>query len=67
MPTANQGVPEKLLKLDEAGERLALSSRQVLRLAQNRKIAYVPHPRGWRIPESAVQEYIEARRVDPEA
>jgi excisionase family DNA binding protein len=53
---------ERLLKIDEAAERLGMrpfTIRKWLRQGKLRGVKTAPHQRGkWRVPESAVVEFV---------
>jgi excisionase family DNA binding protein len=54
-----------LLTVDQAAELLGTKERFVRRLVAERRITFVHVGRYVRIPESAVEDYIEARTVRP--
>ncbi|WP_461006859.1 helix-turn-helix domain-containing protein [Streptomyces capparidis] len=54
---------DRLLTVDEAAERLGTGARFVRRLIQERRIRYVKLGQPVRIPESALDAYIEERTV----
>ncbi len=53
------------MTVDQAAELLGTKERFVRRLVAERRITYVHVGRYVRIPESAVEDYIEARTVQP--
>lgn len=55
----------RLLAVDQAAELLGTGERFVRRLIAERRITYVHVGRHVRIPESAIEEYISARTVQP--
>ncbi|MCH0562956.1 excisionase family DNA-binding protein [Streptomyces sp. MUM 2J] len=56
---------DRYLSVDQVAELLGTSPRFPRRLIEERRIRYVKVGRHVRIPESAVQEYIDARTVQP--
>ncbi len=56
---------ERLLTLDEAGERLGTGLRFARRLVAERRIRFVRIGRHVRIPVSALEEFIDAGTVQP--
>ena len=56
---------ERLLSVDEAAEVLGTSVQFPRKLIAQRRIRFVRVGRLVRIPESAVEEYIENRTVEP--
>jgi excisionase family DNA binding protein len=56
---------ETLLTLEEAAERLRCKPRFTRRLVAERRIRFVYVGRTPHIPESAIDEYIEAHTVYP--
>ncbi|MET9731715.1 helix-turn-helix domain-containing protein [Streptomyces sp. NPDC006458] len=56
---------ERLLTLDQVAERLGTGVRFPRRLIEERRITFVKVGRHVRIPESAVQAYVEANTVAP--
>lgn len=59
------GTRGRLLVVDQAAELLGTGERFVRRLIAERRITYVHVGRHVRIPESAIDEYINARTVQP--
>ena len=55
----------RLLAVDQAAELLGTGERFVRRLIAERRITYVHVGRHVRIPESAIEDYINARTVQP--
>lgn len=55
----------RLLAVDQAAELLGTGERFVRRLIAERRITYVHVGRHVRIPESAIEDYISARTVQP--
>jgi excisionase family DNA binding protein len=55
---------DRLLTVPEVADRLGTGERFVRRLIAERRITYVYVGRFIRIPESAVDEFIEAGRVE---
>nr|WP_260844995.1 excisionase family DNA-binding protein [Streptomyces sp. SLBN-31] len=53
------------VSVDQAAELLGTTTRFPRRLIEERRIRYVKVGRHVRIPESAVEEYITARTVEP--
>ncbi|WP_406838149.1 excisionase family DNA-binding protein [Streptomyces sp. AHU1] len=56
---------ERHLSVDQVAELLGTSVRFPRRLIEERRIRYVKVGRHVRIPESAVEEFIRARTVQP--
>ncbi|MFF4520254.1 excisionase family DNA-binding protein [Streptomyces bluensis] len=56
---------DRYLSVDQVAELLGTTARFPRRLIEERRIRYVKVGRYVRIPESAVQEYIAARTVEP--
>ncbi|WP_367321794.1 excisionase family DNA-binding protein [Streptomyces sp. HUAS ZL42] len=56
---------DRYLSVDEVAELLGTSARFPRRLIEERRIRYVKVGRHVRIPQSAVDEYIAARTVQP--
>jgi excisionase family DNA binding protein len=56
---------DRYLSVDEVAELLGTTARFPRRLIEERRIRYVKVGRHVRIPESAVEEFIEARTVQP--
>jgi excisionase family DNA binding protein len=56
---------DRLLTVAQAAERLGTGERFIRRLITERRIRYVKLGRLVRIPESAVDAYIDARPVEP--
>ena len=59
------GTRGRLLAVDQAAELLGTKERFVRRLIAERRITFVHVGRHVRIPESAVEEYINIRTVEP--
>lgn len=59
------GTRGRLLAVDQAAELLGTGERFVRRLIAERRITYVHVGRHVRIPESAIDEYISTRTVQP--
>ena len=59
------GTRGRLLAVDQAAELLGTGERFVRRLIAERRITYVHVGRHIRIPESAIDEYINERTVQP--
>lgn len=57
----------RLLTVDAAADRLSTSPRFIRRLIAERRIEFVKIGRYVRIGESALQDFIEAGRVEPMA
>ncbi|MFF8448610.1 excisionase family DNA-binding protein [Streptomyces leeuwenhoekii] len=53
------------LSVDQVAELLGTTARFPRRLIEERRIRYVKVGRHVRIPESAVEEFIRARTVEP--
>ena len=60
-----QLVPGRLLTVEAAAERMSTSVRFVRRLIAERRIEFVRIGRHVRISESALDDFIEAGRVEP--
>ncbi|MFJ5613011.1 excisionase family DNA-binding protein [Streptomyces sp. NPDC093221] len=58
-------MPERLLKIPEAAERLGTGERFIRRLISERRIAFVKVGRHVRITETVLDAYIEANTVQP--
>jgi excisionase family DNA binding protein len=58
-------VTDRYLSVDQVAELLGTTTRFPRRLIEERRIRYVKVGRHVRIPESAVEEYITARTVEP--
>ncbi|MGY5044433.1 excisionase family DNA-binding protein [Streptomyces sp. 900105755] len=56
---------DRYLSVDQVAELLGTTTRFPRRLIEERRIRYVKVGRHVRIPESAVNEYIGARTVEP--
>jgi excisionase family DNA binding protein len=56
-------VPERLLNVAEAAERLGTGERFVRRLISERRIAFVKVGRHVRLSEAVLEAYIEANTV----
>ncbi|MFI1419306.1 excisionase family DNA-binding protein [Streptomyces sp. NPDC020731] len=56
---------DRLLTVAEAGEALGTGERFIRRLIAERRIRYVKLGRPVRIPASALDEYVQARTVEP--
>jgi excisionase family DNA binding protein len=56
---------DRYLSVDQVAELLGTTARFPRRLIEERRIRYVKVGRHVRIPESAVEEYIAARTVEP--
>ncbi|MEU7473213.1 excisionase family DNA-binding protein [Streptomyces sp. NPDC044984] len=56
---------ERHLSVDQVAELLGTTSRFPRRLIEERRIRYVKVGRHVRIPESAVDEFLRARTVEP--
>ena len=56
---------DRYLSVDQVAELLGTTARFPRRLIEERRIRYVMVGRHVRIPESAVEEYIGARTVEP--
>jgi excisionase family DNA binding protein len=56
---------ERLLSLPEAADRLGTTTRFPRRLIAERRIRFVRVGRHVRIPESAIEEFVEAGTVHP--
>jgi len=57
---AQPGVPDRLLSLEEASERLRLTKRYVTRLAKTGELAAILQGRYWLFRESALLEWQES-------
>ncbi|MFG2651725.1 excisionase family DNA-binding protein [Streptomyces sp. NPDC048436] len=58
-------MPERCLSVDQVAELLGTTARFPRRLIEERRIRYVKVGRHVRIPESAVEEFIASRMVQP--
>jgi excisionase family DNA binding protein len=58
-------IMERLLSLPEAADRLGTTTRFPRRLTAERRIRFVRVGRHVRIPESAIEEFVEAGTVQP--
>ena len=58
-------IMERLLSLPEAADRLGTTTRFPPRLIAERRIRFVRVGRHVRIPESAIEEFVEAGTVQP--
>lgn len=56
---------ERHLSVDQVAELLGTTARFPRRLIEERRIRYVKVGRHVRIPESAVEEFIRSRTVEP--
>jgi excisionase family DNA binding protein len=56
---------DRYLSVDQVAELLGTTARFPRRLIEERRIRYVKVGRHVRIPESAVEEFIRARTVEP--
>ncbi|ACU77379.1 DNA binding domain protein, excisionase family [Catenulispora acidiphila DSM 44928] len=56
---------DRLLTVDQAADRLNTGPRFVRRLIAERRITYVRVGRHVRIPESAIENYVQAGTVAP--
>ncbi|MFC8350167.1 helix-turn-helix transcriptional regulator [Streptomyces sp. NPDC057280] len=56
---------DRYLSVDQVAELLGTSARFPRRLIEERRIRYVKLGRHVRIPESAVEEFIQSRTVEP--
>ncbi|MET8561690.1 excisionase family DNA-binding protein [Streptomyces flaveolus] len=56
---------DRYLSVDQVAELLGTTARFPRRLIEERRIRYVKVGRHVRIPESAVEEFIKARTVEP--
>ncbi|MGW1211503.1 excisionase family DNA-binding protein [Streptomyces sp. NPDC002499] len=56
---------DRYLSVDQVAELLGTTARFPRRLIEERRIRYVKVGRHVRIPESAVEEFIQARTVQP--
>ncbi|GAB2575719.1 helix-turn-helix domain-containing protein [Streptomyces capparidis] len=56
---------DRLLTVSEVAERLGTTERFPRRLIEERRIAYVKVGRHVRIPESALEEFVQAGTVLP--
>lgn len=56
---------DRYLSVDQVAELLGTTARFPRRLIEERRIRYVKVGRHVRIPQSAVDEYIKARTVEP--
>ncbi|WP_329176386.1 excisionase family DNA-binding protein [Streptomyces sp. NBC_01477] len=58
-------MPERLLNVAEAAERLGTGERFVRRLISERRIAFVKVGRHVRLSEAVLEAYVEANTVQP--
>lgn len=58
-------IMERLLSVPEAAERLGTTTRFPRRLIAEKRIRFVRLGRHVRIPESAIEEFVEAGTVQP--
>ncbi|MFJ6464704.1 excisionase family DNA-binding protein [Streptomyces sp. NPDC091387] len=56
---------DRLLGVAEAAERLGVGERFIRRLVSERRIRYVKVGKHVRISDTALDDYIEARTVEP--
>ncbi|MEU1512961.1 helix-turn-helix domain-containing protein [Streptomyces sp. NPDC005811] len=56
---------DRYLSVDQVAELLGTTARFPRRLVEERRIRYVKVGRHVRIPESAVEEFIASRTVEP--
>lgn len=56
---------DRYLSVDQVAELLGTTARFPRRLIEERRIRYVKLGRHVRIPESAVEEFIRSRTVEP--
>ncbi|MFF9274590.1 excisionase family DNA-binding protein [Streptomyces griseosporeus] len=56
---------DRYLSVDQVAELLGTTARFPRRLIEERRIRYVKVGRHVRIPQSAVEEFIRARMVEP--
>jgi len=56
---------DRYLSVDQVAELLGTTTRFPRRLIEERRIRYVKVGRHVRIPESAINEYLKARTVEP--
>ncbi|MGX1476268.1 UNVERIFIED_CONTAM: excisionase family DNA binding protein [Streptomyces canus] len=56
---------DRYLSVDQVAELLGTTTRFPRRLIEERRIRYVKLGRHVRIPESAVEEFIQSRTVEP--
>jgi excisionase family DNA binding protein len=56
---------DRYLSVDQVAELLGTTARFPRRLIEERRIRYVKVGRHVRIPESAVEEFIRSRTVEP--
>jgi len=56
---------DRYLSVDQVAELLGTTTRFPRRLIEERRIRYVKVGRHVRIPESAIDEYLKARTVEP--
>jgi excisionase family DNA binding protein len=56
---------DRYLSVDQVAELLGTTARFPRRLIEERRIRYVKVGRHVRIPESAVEEFIQARTIEP--
>jgi excisionase family DNA binding protein len=58
---AAQGQPERLLRTDQAADRLKLTERRIRQLCQEKSLEGIKvGRRKWLIPEAAVRKYLES-------
>jgi excisionase family DNA binding protein len=58
-------IPDRLLTVEAAAERMSTSVRFVRRLIAERRIEFVKIGRHVRISETALTEFIKAGRIEP--
>ncbi|MDH6628350.1 excisionase family DNA binding protein [Streptomyces sp. LBL] len=56
---------DRYLSVDQVAELLGTTTRFPRRLIEERRIRYVKVGRHVRIPESAVEEFVQSRTVEP--
>ncbi|CCK28648.1 hypothetical protein BN159_4269 [Streptomyces davaonensis JCM 4913] len=56
---------DRYLSVDQVAELLGTTARFPRRLIEERRIRYVKVGRHVRIPESAIEEFVQARTVEP--
>ncbi|MEU3787150.1 excisionase family DNA-binding protein [Streptomyces sp900129855] len=56
---------DRYLSVDQVAELLGTTARFPRRLIEERRIRYVKVGRHVRIPESAVEEFVQSRMVEP--
>ncbi|CAM5506832.1 MULTISPECIES: excisionase family DNA-binding protein [Streptomyces] len=56
---------DRYLSVDQVAELLGTTARFPRRLIEERRIRYVKLGRHVRIPESAVEEFVQSRTVEP--